>query len=336
MTKKPASLTSELLAKKGEALPSSIDPQARASSPEEMSGAGASEEPAHASPSSVLLAEGGEEAPVRPEPDVVMEPDDEPAKREVTRRFIFGALVAGAVLVIAGIAMSLFANRESLAPSGGETVAETASPEGGAEETATAEDSGVETSGQAGMDQVVMDEGRGTAPVEEETGTAAETAESTEPAGETAGEPAPVEITPITPDALDLAEQGPELPAAPEEPVAEAEAPAASETAEPETAAAEETAPAAPQSNIAQSGQYLIQLLSVKDEAGARGAWAKLQGKYPALLGGEALNLQQADLGERGIYYRVRTGAFDSKAGANALCGKLKAAGQDCIVRRQP
>ena len=332
MTKKPASLTSELLAKKGEALPSSIAPQARASSPEEMSGAGASEEPAHASPSSVLLAEGGEEAPVRPEPDVVMEPDDEPAKREVTRRFIFGALVAGAVLVIAGIAMSLFANRESLAPSGGETVAETASPEGGAEETATAEDSGVETSGQAGMDQVVMDEGRGTAPVEEETGTAAETAESTEPAGE----PAPVEITPITPEALDLAEQGPEQPAAPEEPAAEAETPAEPETAKPETAAATEPAPAAPQGKIAQSGQYLIQLLSVKDEAGARGAWAKLQGKYPALLGGEALNLQQADLGERGIYYRVRTGAFDSKAGANALCGKLKAAGQDCIVRRQP
>lgn len=331
MTKKPASLTSELLAKKGEALPSSIDPQARASSPEEMSGAGASEEPAHASPSSVLLAEGGEEAPVRPEPDVVMEPDDEPAKREVTRRFIFGALVAGAVLVIAGIAMSLFANRESLAPSGGETVAETAAPEGGLEETATAEESAAETSGQAGMDQVVMDEGRGTAPVEEETGEAAgsETAE-------TATEPAPVEITPITPEALDLAEQGPEQPAAPEEPAAEAETPAEPETAKPETAAATEPAPAAPQGKIAQSGQYLIQLLSVKDEAGARGAWAKLQGKYPALLGGEALNLQQADLGERGIYYRVRTGAFDSKAGANALCGKLKAAGQDCIVRRQP
>lgn len=327
MTKKPASLTSELLAKKGEALPSSIDPQARASSPEEMSGAGAGEEPAHASPSSVLLAEGGEEAPVRPEPDVVMEPDDEPAKREVTRRFIFGALVAGAVLVIAGIAMSLFANRESLAPSGGERVAETAAPEGGAQEAATAEEAVAETSG-----QVVMDEGRGTAPVEEETGTAAETAESAEPAGE----PAPVEITPITPDALDLAEQGPELPAAPEEPVAEAETPTEPETAKPETAAATEPAPAAPQGKIAQPGQYLIQLLSVKDEAGARGAWAKLQGKYPALLGGEALNLQQADLGERGIYYRVRTGAFDSKAGANALCGKLKAAGQDCIVRRQP
>lgn len=325
MTKKPASLTSELLAKKGEALPSSIDPQARASSPEELSGAGAGEEPAHASPSSVLLAEGGKEAPVRPEPDVVMEPDDEPAKREVTRRFIFGALVAGAVLVIAGIAMSLFANRESLTPSGGETTAETAAPESGAEDAATAEEPG-ETSG-----QVVMDEGRGTAPVEEETGAAAETAGSAEPAGDLAGEPAPVEITPITPEALDLAEQGPELPSAPEEPAAEAEtAPA------PETATAEEAAPAAPDSKIAQSGQYLIQLLSVKDEAGARGAWAKLQGKYPELLGGETLNLQQADLGERGIYYRVRTGAFDSKAGANALCGKLKAAGQDCIVRRQP
>jgi cell division septation protein DedD len=244
----------------------------------------------------------------------------------VTRRFIFGALVAGAVLVIAGITMSLFANRESLAPSGGETVAETAPPEGGTAETATAEES-AETSG-----QVVMDEGRGTAPVEEETGTAAETAESVEPAGE----PAPVEITPITPEALDLAEQGPEQPAAPEEPAAEAETPTEPETAKPETAAATEPAPAAPQGKIAQSGQYLIQLLSVKDEAGARGAWAKLQRKYPALLGGEALNLQQADLGERGIYYRVRTGAFDSKAGANALCGKLKAAGQDCIVRRQP
>ena len=41
----------------------------------------------------------------------------------------------------------------------------------------------------------------------------------------------------------------------------------------------------------------------------------------------------RADLGEKGIYYRVRVGPFNDGDAAR-LCGDLKAAGGDCILAR--
>jgi|GEM_PF-599432 len=377
MSKKPASLTSELLVKKGEALPSSLNPDARASAPEMTAAmaAASQEDPqaasgpdpssqalnsqelgaqrpgqdsqGHATPSSVLLSEETEEAPKRPEPDVVMETDDPAGNSDRTRRFVLGALIGGAILVVAGVGMSLLSGRD-----GGVAPVE---PLSQGEEVA-------EAPGQGG--QVMMDtEERAGAPVES---TASETAAATDE------EPSPVRIMPIFPEetpaadaaeetagatpaetasaaedpassesarALEPAEQGPPAPAATPAPAEEAPEQAAAPAPEPApapTAAkpAQTSIASAEGLGTAQSGQYLVQLLSVRSEEAARGEWARLQGRYEDLLGPHTINIQQADLGERGIYYRVRTGAFDTKAGANTFCGKLKAAGQDCLVRR--
>lgn len=88
-----------------------------------------------------------------------------------------------------------------------------------------------------------------------------------------------------------------------------------------------ETAPAA----ASTSGGFVAQLAAFRDEASARAELKTLQKKYPALVGLTA-DIQKADLGAKGIYYRLRAGYLD-KAKAQTLCTELKAKGQACLVR---
>ena len=80
---------------------------------------------------------------------------------------------------------------------------------------------------------------------------------------------------------------------------------------------------------------YVIQVASLRSEKEAEGFWSKAQAKHPDLLETMPLYVERADLGDRGIYFRVQTGPFPSKATAQDLCGQLKSAGQDCIVKRR-
>ena len=82
---------------------------------------------------------------------------------------------------------------------------------------------------------------------------------------------------------------------------------------------------------VATRGDYVVQLAAFRDEPSARAAYTKLQNKFPALKGLSA-DIQRADLGSKGIYYRLRAG-YLSKADATALCGDLAAKKQACIVR---
>ncbi|MDP1628136.1 SPOR domain-containing protein [Parvibaculum sp.] len=94
----------------------------------------------------------------------------------------------------------------------------------------------------------------------------------------------------------------------------------------------QEPAPAVQQPAAATAGGYVVQLAAFRDEASARDAFGKLQAKYPDLLGSLGVDIQRADLGDKGIYYRLRAGYLD-KSAADALCGQLEAKGQGCLVR---
>ena len=98
----------------------------------------------------------------------------------------------------------------------------------------------------------------------------------------------------------------------------------------PEPSPVEETPPAA--ASTSSSGGYVVQLAAFRDEPAARDAFKKLQGKYPDLLGSRAIDIQRADLGDKGVYYRLRAGYMD-KAAADGLCASLEAKGQGCLVR---
>jgi len=299
MSKKPAPLTSDLLVRKGDATPSSIDPQDRATAPEAPA-AEVHEEPV---------------APVMPEPDIVIAADEADDDTNGSRRRLAAVLALVAVVTAGVLAVSMF----------------------GSDSTTSV------------------------APLDENTSTAEAEAPSVAPiiappGPQSDGAPVPSEAAELRLDSADpsaetiVAENTPaptpeEAPVA-EAPIAEVPAPVAppreAATITPpasETAAAEPEAPvavavAAPTPAVAEAGQYLIQLLSVRSEAAAKTAWANLQTAHSDLLGGEMLNIEAADLGERGTFYRVRFGAFDAKADANSVCSALKAQGQDCLVKR--
>ncbi len=116
--------------------------------------------------------------------------------------------------------------------------------------------------------------------------------------------------------------------------VAVSEKPAAKPPAKPAPAkkvvAAKPTAPkAAPAKTVT---SYRIQLASYRSAALAQKMWKKLQKTHAGILGSLAAGTARADLGKRGVYFRLQAGAFESEAKARAVCRQLKARKQDCII----
>ncbi len=80
------------------------------------------------------------------------------------------------------------------------------------------------------------------------------------------------------------------------------------------------------------AGAY-VQLSSQRSEQAARSAFTALQRKFPSILGSAAVDIQQADLGTKGVYYRARIG-MPTRDAAAALCEQLRSAGGDCLIAR--
>ena len=77
---------------------------------------------------------------------------------------------------------------------------------------------------------------------------------------------------------------------------------------------------------------YQIQLASVLSEDAAMAEWKRISGKNKEILGSYAPAVTKADLGERGVFYRLRAGPLADKAAADALCASLAAQNVGCIV----
>ncbi|MEM8615598.1 MAG: SPOR domain-containing protein [Pseudomonadota bacterium] len=80
------------------------------------------------------------------------------------------------------------------------------------------------------------------------------------------------------------------------------------------------------------SGPFLVQLLAARSEPAVEAEWRKIKAAHPRLYAGAALKIQRADLGARGIFYRLRLGQFTSRDRAQAFCAGVKSTGRDCIV----
>lgn len=93
------------------------------------------------------------------------------------------------------------------------------------------------------------------------------------------------------------------------------------------------TQAAAPAATTSGGAGAYVQLSSQRSEEAARSAFAALQRKFPSILGSAAVDIQQADLGSKGVYYRARVGA-PTKEAAVALCEQLRSAGGDCLIAR--
>lgn len=87
---------------------------------------------------------------------------------------------------------------------------------------------------------------------------------------------------------------------------------------------------AAPQ--FAGNGPFVAQLAALQSEAAVDPAWRRLSSRAPQLFASAQLDVERADLGQRGIYYRVRAGYFADRANAARFCDRIRQMGQDCIV----
>jgi endonuclease YncB( thermonuclease family) len=77
---------------------------------------------------------------------------------------------------------------------------------------------------------------------------------------------------------------------------------------------------------------YWLQLGALDAETAAVAEWQRLSAAYAQLLDPYDPVIQRADLGDRGIFWRLRVG-FSERPQAVALCLSLREAGEDCIVR---
>jgi cell division septation protein DedD len=149
--------------------------------------------------------------------------------------------------------------------------------------------------------------------------------------------------TPLPPPAgaADATAASPVAPATSEPPAEKStmETAAAPSVQEVKEAKVPPPAPAPPARTIAASkvlmtGSYRVQLGAVRSQDGAQTEWARLRKRYPDLLGKLELVVTRADLGKKGVFYRLRAGPLSDQAAARKLCDDLAQKKVGCLVVR--
>ena len=88
----------------------------------------------------------------------------------------------------------------------------------------------------------------------------------------------------------------------------------------------------APQFAFDTSGEFLVQIAALRTQEAADTAWQGAVANLPDVYAGAEKRVQRADLGAKGVFYRLRVGAFGDRADASAFCDALKEKDQTCIV----
>ena len=88
--------------------------------------------------------------------------------------------------------------------------------------------------------------------------------------------------------------------------------------------------PPAPDLTGARSLLSAVHLASYRNLRNAEAGWRELQVAESEVLAGLEPRLAEADLGERGVFLRLKAGPLDSPDAAAALCARLEAAGHWC------
>lgn len=110
----------------------------------------------------------------------------------------------------------------------------------------------------------------------------------------------------------------------------------AATTTAPEPAASQPALPAAPtpvEAGDALSGTHLVQVGAFGSQNEADTNFSRMQTKFGELFSGKGSDVERADLGAKGVFFRLRIGPFASSAEAKTFCDGLKSRGQDCLVK---
>ncbi|MDR3514305.1 MAG: SPOR domain-containing protein [Azospirillaceae bacterium] len=91
--------------------------------------------------------------------------------------------------------------------------------------------------------------------------------------------------------------------------------------------------PIGSQARAASGGGYRIQVASVPTAAEATSEWERIASRFSSALGGVGHQVIRADLGEKGVHYRVLGGPMD-EARAAGICQTMRAQNIGCILVR--
>ncbi|MEL6378676.1 MAG: SPOR domain-containing protein [Pseudomonadota bacterium] len=80
-------------------------------------------------------------------------------------------------------------------------------------------------------------------------------------------------------------------------------------------------------------GTHVVQVGAFRSQAEADQFWGRLGQRFGGYIDGKSKDIERADLGAKGIYYRLRVAGFDSSDAAGTFCNGLKARNQDCLVK---
>ena len=84
------------------------------------------------------------------------------------------------------------------------------------------------------------------------------------------------------------------------------------------------------------SGDFVVQVASVRSQAAAQDIWNKTEAKFSDVINSQMYaDIKYADLAEKGVYYRLRVAGLADKTAASELCNQFKARGQACFVTRK-
>ena len=85
---------------------------------------------------------------------------------------------------------------------------------------------------------------------------------------------------------------------------------------------------------VAKKGSVVVQLAALPDESAAQATMQKLQSKYSSILGTARLHSVRADLGGKGIFYRIQSQPLPQQQ-AQAICVAVKNRNAGCLLVRQ-
>ena len=80
-------------------------------------------------------------------------------------------------------------------------------------------------------------------------------------------------------------------------------------------------------------GTHRIQIVATRSEEEAKAELQRLRGKHADVLGKLNISIVRADLGEKGVFYRVQAGPLDAD-GAKTACAQLRQQNAGCLVVR--
>ena len=77
---------------------------------------------------------------------------------------------------------------------------------------------------------------------------------------------------------------------------------------------------------------FMVQLSALKTEDDAKAEWSRVVKQNGEILDGLSMNIQRADLGSKGVFWRLRAAYLPDRKSAEEICSKLSARKVGCLI----